>query len=53
MQQAGQTVPPRDLLHQLHGQLVLVGTDVDVGVHRRQLVLPGRDLVVLLSLIHI
>ena len=45
MQQAHQTVLCRDLLHDLHGQLVVVGGDVGGGVNGRQLMLGGGDLV--------
>ena len=47
MQQADQTVLPGDLLHDLHGQLVVVRGDVRRGKNRRKLVLAGSDLVVL------
>ena len=47
MQQTDQTVPRRDLLHDLHGELVVVGGDVGRGVNRGQLVLRRGDLIVL------
>ncbi len=47
VQQAHQTVPGGHLLHDLHGQLVVVGGDVGSGIDGRQLVLGGSDLVVL------
>ena len=47
MQQADQPVPVGDLLHDLHGQLVLVVGGVAVAVDGGHLVLGRRDLVVL------
>ena len=47
VEQADQAVLDGDLLHHLHGQLVVVGGDVDVGKHRGQFVLRRRGLVVL------
>ena len=47
VQQADKTVLAGDLLHYLHRQLVVVGGDIGGGEDRRQLVLAGRDLVVL------
>ena len=47
VQQAHKTVARRDLFHDLHGQLVVVGRDVGGGEHRRHLVLARCDLVVL------
>ena len=46
MEQADKTVLDGDLFHHLHGQLVVVGGDVDVGKHRGQFVLRGRGFVV-------
>ena len=46
MEQADKVVLDGDLFHHLHGQLVMVGGDVDVGEHRGQFVLRGRGLVV-------
>ena len=46
VQQADQPVAPGDVLHDLHGQLLVVATDVRVLEDRRELVLVGRDLVV-------
>ena len=45
--QADEAVLLRHALHDLHGQLVVVGCDVGGGEHRRHLVLSGRNLVVL------
>ena len=47
VKQADQTVPQGNLLHDFHGQLVVVGCDIGGAVDRRQLVLRGRDFVVL------
>ena len=47
MEQADQIVPGGHLLHPLHGQLVVVGGDVDGGVDGGQLMLGGGHLVVL------
>ena len=47
VQQADKSVPCRDLLHDFHGELVVVGGDVGGGEDGRELVLSGRDLVVL------
>ena len=47
MQQANQTVLGSDLLHDLHGQLVVVGCNVRGGIDRCKLMLCRRDLVVL------
>ena len=47
VQQAHHAVAVGDLLHQLHGQLVVVGGDVGGGEDRRQLVLGRGHLVVL------
>ena len=47
MQQADQTVLGSDLLHDLHGELVVVGCDVGRGIDRGKLVLRRRNLVVL------
>ena len=47
VQQALQPVLSRDLFHHLHRQLVVVGGDVCRREDRRQLMLRGRDLVVL------
>ena len=47
VQQTDQSVPVGDLLHDLHGELVVVGGDVGGRVDRRQLVLRGGNLVVL------
>ena len=47
MQQTHETVPAGDLLHDLHGELVVVRRDVGHSEDRRELVLAGRDLVVL------
>ena len=46
VQQTFQSMAPRDLLHDLHGELVVVGGDVRRREDRRQLMLGGRDLVV-------
>jgi hypothetical protein len=46
VQQADQPVAPRDVLQQLHRQLLVVAADVGVLEDRRDLVLVGRDLVV-------
>ena len=46
VQQAREPVAPRDVLHDLHRQLLMVGADVRVLEDRRDLVLVGRDLVV-------
>ena len=47
MQQADQPVAGSHLLHDLHGQLVVVGGDVGGGVDGRQLMLGRGHLVVL------
>ena len=47
MQQADQIVLSGHLLHDLHGQLVVVGGDVRRGKNRCQFVLAGGDLVML------
>ena len=47
MQQTHHAVLSGDALHQLHGELIVVGGDVDGGEDRRQLVLCGSDLIVL------
>lgn len=47
MQQADKAVAERNVLHRLHGQLVMVGRNVCSGEDRRQLVLCRGDLVVL------
>ena len=47
VQQAHQPVPGGHLLHDLHGQLVVVGGDICSGIDGRQLVLGGSHLVVL------
>ena len=47
MQQADKAVAERNVLHCLHGQLVVVGRNVRGGEDRRQLVLCRGDLVVL------
>ena len=47
VEQADKAVLDGDLFHHLHGQLVVVSGDVDVGKHRGQFVLRGRGLVVL------
>ena len=47
MEQADQAVLFRDLLHDLHGKLILVVGGVCVGVDGGHLMLRGRDLVVL------
>ena len=46
VQQAHEPVAARDVLHHLHRQLLVVGADVGVLEHRRDLVLVRRDLVV-------
>jgi hypothetical protein len=46
VQQADQAVLARDLGQHLHRQLLVIGSDVRVLEHRRDLVLAGRDLVV-------
>ncbi len=46
VQQAHEAVAPRDVLHRQHRQVLVVGADVGVLEHRRDLVLVGRDLVV-------
>ncbi len=46
VQQADQAVAARHVLHDLHGQLLVVGADVGVLEDRRDLVLVRRDLVV-------
>ena len=46
VQQADQPVAARDVLQDLHAQLLVVGADVGVLEHRRELVLARRDLVV-------
>ena len=47
MEQADQTVPVGDLLHDLHCDLVLVAGRVGVAVNRRHFVLGGRHFIVL------
>ena len=47
MQQAHQTVLCRDLLHDLHGQLVVVGGDICCAIDRSKLMLSRRYLVML------
>ena len=47
VEQAHHVVPPGHLLHDLHGQLVVVAGGVGVAVDGGQLVLGGGDLVVL------
>ena len=47
LEQAHQAMPRRHFLHNLHSQLVLVGSDVGGGENRCQLVLGGSHLVVL------
>ena len=47
VEQADKSVLCGNLLHYLHGQLVVVGGDVCCGVDGRQLMLRGRNLVVL------
>ena len=47
MQQAHHAVPVRDLLHDVHGELVVIGGDVDGRVDGRHLMLSGGHLVVL------
>ena len=47
VQQADEAVARRDLFHDLHGELVVVGGDVRGGKDGRELVLRGGDLVVL------
>ena len=47
VQQAHQPVPGGHLLHDLHGQLVVVSGDIGSGIDGRQLVLGGSHLVVL------
>ena len=47
VQQAGQSVAVRHLLHDIHGHLVLVGGDIDGGVDGRELVLRGSHLIML------
>ena len=47
VQQADHTVLAGDLLHELHGELVVVSGDVGGGEDGRELMLRGRDLVVL------
>ena len=47
MEQADKVVPFGNPLHQFHGQLVVVRSDIGRGEDRRQLVLRGRNLVVL------
>ena len=47
VQQADQAVPARHLLHDLHGQLIMVGGNVPRGIDRGKLMLAGSNLVVL------
>ena len=47
MQQTDQVVLPGDLLHDLHGQLVVVGSDVGGREDRRQLMLTRSNFVML------
>ena len=47
VQQTHQIVPGSHLLHDLHGELVVVGGQVGGGIDGRQLMLGGGDLVVL------
>ena len=47
VKQAHQAVPGGHLLHDLHGQLVVVGGDVGGGIDGGKLVLGGSHLVVL------
>ena len=47
VQEARKPVIVRDLFHRLHDQLILIGRDVRLAEDRRELVLSGRDLVVL------
>ena len=47
VQQAHKTVARRDLFHDLHGELVVVGGDARAGEDGRKLVLRGGDLVML------
>ena len=47
VQQAHKPVPVGHLLHDLHGQLVVIRGDVGRGIDRRHLVLAGGNLVVL------
>ena len=47
MQQAYHAVLSGNLLHQLHGELIVIGRDVGSRIHRGQLMLTGRDFVVL------
>ena len=47
VKEAYQPVAGGDLLHDLHGQLVVVGGDIGGGVDRRQFVLGGCHLIVL------
>ena len=47
VQQAHEAVPAGEFLHDFHCELVVIRRDVGHGEDRRQLVLAGRDLVVL------
>ena len=47
MQQTDQPVAGSHLLHDLHGQLVVIGGDICGGIDRRQFVLRRSHLVVL------
>ena len=47
MQKANHMMPPRNLFHQLHGELILVGGDISGNIDRRKLVLRGGSLVML------
>ena len=47
VQEANQTMPVRNLLHGFHGELVVVGGGVDVGVNGGQLMLGRSGFVVL------
>ncbi len=47
VQKANKTVLSCDILHDLHGELVLVGCKVSCSEDRCHLVLSGRNLVVL------
>ena len=47
MKQTYKPVPRRDLLHYLHGELIVVGGYVGGGIDRCKLVLGGGNLVVL------
>ena len=47
MQQTNQTVSRRNLLHDLHGKLVVIGCDIGRRIDRRKLMLRGRHFVML------